>query len=494
MGSTAGRRWLRAGAVSLTAGAMLAAGSGIASADRGDDAGPSEGTSRASSARAGNANATASRAADARTPASPRKSGAVRPAAAAKSAAAANDSAPAPIESQPTVNSAPANSAPVSRVTRTAGPAAAGGPSQTLRTPTASVTAKATGAGPFLGLFGNGTAENPDAGLLFGNGFSYDAGSCPSGTVCNGGKAGLLFGDGGNGWNGGSGGNGGFFGVHLALAPTLFFEIPVGFYGKPGDGGNAAADCTGAACTGGKGGNAISYAGAGGMGGDGANGGNGGVGGNGGWLLGSGGRGGDGFDGGYGGKGGRAGLLTPWAVGQTGLPPAPEANATAKATSGGPFLGLFGNGTPEHPDAGLLIGNGYSWAPFGECPSDQVCDGGDAGWLFGDGGAGANGGKGGDAGLFGTHIADIPLGLFVAIPLGFYAKAGDGGSASYTCVTDGITCNGGDGGNANPFALVGWAGYGGDGNAAGGGVGGKAGRPGAWGYPAEDGGTFSWPE
>ena len=68
--------------------------------------------------------------------------------------------------------------------------------------------------GQFIGFFiSNGTAERPDAGLLIGDGYSYssfDDALCANG--CNGGRGGLLFGNGGNGWNGGNGGNAGFFG------------------------------------------------------------------------------------------------------------------------------------------------------------------------------------------------------------------------------------------------------------------------------------------
>jgi hypothetical protein len=60
-------------------------------------------------------------------------------------------------------------------------------------------------------LVGNGTAADPNAGILIGNGYSYGtaAGDC-SGT-CNGGNAGLL-GTAGNGYNGGTGGAAGLFG------------------------------------------------------------------------------------------------------------------------------------------------------------------------------------------------------------------------------------------------------------------------------------------
>jgi len=79
-------------------------------------------------------------------------------------------------------------------------------------TPLAAAALRAPGAsatwqpGSILRIFvGNGTAKNPNAGILLGNGFSYDATTCPTGS-CDGGEAGLL-GNGGNGYNGGSGGS-----------------------------------------------------------------------------------------------------------------------------------------------------------------------------------------------------------------------------------------------------------------------------------------------
>ncbi|MGB0972123.1 MAG: hypothetical protein ACPGVG_14365, partial [Mycobacterium sp.] len=60
-------------------------------------------------------------------------------------------------------------------------------------------------------LFGNGTAEHPDGGIIWGNGFSWDAQTCTGVTACVGGNGG-FFGDGGNGWNGGNGGAAGWFG------------------------------------------------------------------------------------------------------------------------------------------------------------------------------------------------------------------------------------------------------------------------------------------
>jgi hypothetical protein len=49
----------------------------------------------------------------------------------------------------------------------------------------------------------NGTEDNPNGGILVGNGFSYDATTCPTGS-CDGGKGGIL-GNGGNAYNGGNG-------------------------------------------------------------------------------------------------------------------------------------------------------------------------------------------------------------------------------------------------------------------------------------------------
>jgi len=70
-------------------------------------------------------------------------------------------------------------------------------------------TAAATGnpIADFIAIFvSSGTAAHPNAGLLLGNGFSYDATTCAGGVACNGGHAGLL-GNGGNGFNGGAGGS-----------------------------------------------------------------------------------------------------------------------------------------------------------------------------------------------------------------------------------------------------------------------------------------------
>ena len=62
----------------------------------------------------------------------------------------------------------------------------------------------------FRFFVGDGTADNPDAGLWVGDGFSYTAATCPTGS-CDGGSGG-VFGSGGNGYNGGNGGWAGWFG------------------------------------------------------------------------------------------------------------------------------------------------------------------------------------------------------------------------------------------------------------------------------------------
>jgi hypothetical protein len=131
-------------------------------------------------------------------------------------------------------------------------------------------------------FFSDGTADHPDAGLLLGNGFSYDSESCVGTAICKGGNAGLI-GSGGNGYNGGNGGAAGWF----------------------GNGGNGGAGLPGqAGGAGGQGGLIVGDGGNGGAGGSATSadgvGGNGGNGGNAGLLWGSGGAGGAAGNGGAG--------------------------------------------------------------------------------------------------------------------------------------------------------------------------------------------------
>jgi len=73
----------------------------------------------------------------------------------------------------------------------------------TAKAAAVTTTGQSTPLSDFVRTFiGNGTADQPDAGILVGNGFSYDATTCTGQTACNGGKGGIL-GDGGAGYNGG---------------------------------------------------------------------------------------------------------------------------------------------------------------------------------------------------------------------------------------------------------------------------------------------------
>lgn len=168
-------------------------------------------------------------------------------------------------------------------------------------------------------LIGDGTAAQPNGGIFGGNGFSYDADTCPGEAACNGGNAGLLWGIGGNGWNGGSGGSAGWFGRGGAGGPGVIgARGGTGgtgglFGGDGGDGGagGPAATVGGQGGEGGDGGDAglLSLFGAGGDGGSGGPGSDGGDGGNGSYLFGVGGDGGATGTGGVAGSAGKARLL-----------------------------------------------------------------------------------------------------------------------------------------------------------------------------------------
>jgi len=119
----------------------------------------------------------------------------------------------------------------------------------------------------------------------------------------------------------------------------------------------------------------------------------------------------------------------------------------------GSVLRVFvGNGTADNPNAGILIGNGYSYTTYGGACTTGACDGGNGG-LIGNGGDGFAGGNGGAAGWFGS--------------------GGKGGAAT----TAGGT--GGRGGSGGLF--VGDGGQGGSGG-PGGGTGGDGGNAGAWSF------------
>jgi hypothetical protein len=62
--------------------------------------------------------------------------------------------------------------------------------------------------------------------------------------------------------------------------------------------------------------------------------------------------------------------------------PGPVAKATASAANPiqNPLNFFIGNGTVEHPNAGILIGNGYSWTAE-TCTKGTACTGGRSGLL-----------------------------------------------------------------------------------------------------------------
>ncbi len=136
---------------------------------------------------------------------------------------------------------------------------------------------------------------------------------------------------------------------------------------------------------------------------------------------------------------------------------------------------FIGNGTADHPDAGFLIGNGFSYDAT-TCAGQTVCNGGDGG-VLGNGGNGYNGGTGGAAGWFGQggNGGD-----------GYAGQSGGAGGRGGLFIGNGG--RGGAGGDAEAVA-----GYGGNGG-AGGDVGllsvfGRGGNGGAGGKGA-DGGVF----
>ena len=77
---------------------------------------------------------------------------------------------------------------------------------------------------------------------------------------------------------------------------------------------------------------------------------------------------------------------------------------TASAVGSNPITGVIhifiGNGTAEHPNAGILLGNGYSYTAYAGACTSGACAGGRGG-LVGSGGDGYAGGAGGAAGWFG---------------------------------------------------------------------------------------------
>lgn len=115
------------------------------------------------------------------------------------------------------------------------------------------------------------------------------------------------------------------------------------------------------------------------------------------------------------------------------------------------FNFFFGDGTAEHPNGGIFIGNGYSWTAA-TCTGTSACTGGNSG-LFGNGGDGFNGGDGESAGLVGNGGNG---GAGVVNYDGLIGGAGGNGGAGGLWYGNGG--NGGIGGNAIPDDATGGAG------------------------------------
>ena len=127
----------------------------------------------------------------------------------------------------------------------------------------------------------------------------------------------------------------------------------------------------------------------------------------------------------------------------------------------GSVLRVFvGNGTADNPNAGILLGNGYSYTTYGGACTTGACDGGNGG-LIGNGGDGFAGGNGGAAGWFGsggnggaatTAGGTGGRGGSGGLIVGDGGQGGSGGTGGGT---------GGDGGNASVLSFFGTGGLGG---------------------------------
>ncbi len=145
---------------------------------------------------------------------------------------------------------------------------------------------------------------------------------------------------------------------------------------------------------------------------------------------------------------------------------------------------LVGNGTAAHPDAGLLVGNGYSWTAQ-TCNQGAACAGGRSGLLWGNGGNGYAGGNGGSAGLVGDGGSggdgvDGGAGGNGGRGGLLAGNGGSGGAGGAVTGTGQVGGAGGSGGATGLISLGGVAGSGGAGGAASGNAG-KGGAGGAGG-------------
>ncbi|MFM9033487.1 MAG: VCBS domain-containing protein, partial [Mycobacterium sp.] len=270
-------------------------------------------------------------------------------------------------------------------------------------------------------LVGDGTADHPDAGILFGDGYSWTANTCSDPSGCNGGRGGLI-GSGGSGYTGGNGGSAGWF-------------------GHGGDGGDGVAE---------------------------HNSGAGGNGGRGGLILGNGGKGGSGAaartttgNGGRGGDGGSTGFLSVLGAGGAG------GNGGAGAVGG---IGLKAVAAVGQGSAGGDAGAGTAGGAGG-----AGGNGGRGGWLLGAGGAGGTGGIGGTGGRGGDSAGGSD-GIDAGIAGGAGGRGGDGGAG-------GAGGTGGNAGSGRLFFFFSNAGP--TGGGGGGGTGGNPGTPGDGGDGAD---------
>lgn len=160
---------------------------------------------------------------------------------------------------------------------------------------------------------------------------------------------------------------------------------------------------------------------------------------------------------------------------------------------------FVGNGDPDHPNGGVIVGNGYSWTAA-TCSDPAGCTGGKAG-LIGNGGDGYAGGDGGDArwiGDGGNGGAGIDGGGAGGNGGrgGLVMGNGGNGGAGGTGLSGRVGGSGGDGGSVGLLSVLGLGGAGGDGGAGGEGTAGRtyaaAGVGGGAGGNGGNGGDGSW--
>ena len=149
-----------------------------------------------------------------------------------------------------------------------------------------------------------------------------------------------------------------------------------------------------------------------------------------------------------------------------------SASAAATVNPVADFVRVFiGSGTADNPNAGILLGDGYTFTQHeGACLSGP-CRGGNGG-MIGNGGDGYAGGDGGSAGWFGTGgnggaalVAGGQGGNGGAG--GLFSGAGGSGGVGGTGTVGVAGGNGGSGGPQGILSMIGTGGSGGPGGAAG---------------------------